>query len=107
MLEYIKSVIRSFFSAPTPIVFIEPIEEEEVAPKVKKKPTTKKPLKHKPRARRKVSAKAIYPYYDTPVGNGFMMKNQMNGTVYKKLKDEGIVYRQHRCKKGVLAFRVS
>jgi len=106
MLEYIKSVIRSFFSTPSTIVFIEPIEEE-VVEKVKKKPTTKKPLKHKPRARRKVSAKAIYPYYDTPVGNGFMMKNQMNGTVYKKLKDEGIVYRQHRCKKGVLAFRVS
>jgi hypothetical protein len=106
MFNYIKSFIKTFFGSPTPIVFIEPIEEE-VAEKPTKK-TVSKPTKHKPRARKKkVSTKAIYPYYDTPVGNGFMMKNQMNGTVYRKLKDEGIVYRQHRCKKGVLAFRVS
>ena len=105
MLEYIKSVIRSFFSTTTPIVFIH--TEEPIVEKKVKKPTTKKPGKHKPRARKKVSAKAIYPYYDTPIGNGFMMKNSMNGTVYRKLKDEGITYRQHRCKKGVLAFRVA
>ena len=105
MLKYIKSVIRSFFSTPSTIVFIEPIEGE-VVERGRRKPSTKK-VKHKPRARKKVSAKAIYPYYETPVGKGFMMKNQMNGTVYRKLKDEGIVYRQHRCKKGVLAFRVS
>jgi len=103
MLNYIKSVIKSFFSSSSTIVFVPIVEEDE--PKVKK--TLKKPGKHKPRARKKVSAKAIYPYYDTPIGNGFMMKNSMNGTVYRKLKDEGITYRQHRCKKGVLAFRVA
>jgi hypothetical protein len=105
MFNYIKSFIKTFFGSPTPIVFIEPIEGE-VVERVRRKPSTKK-VKHKPKARKKVSTKAIYPYYETPVGKGFMMKNQMNGTVYRKLKDEGIVYRQHRCKKGVLAFRVS
>jgi hypothetical protein len=107
MLEYIKSVIRSFFSTPSTIVFIEPIEEE-VVEKVKKKPTTKKPLKHKPRARKKgAGRKPIYPYRSTPIGAGFKMKNQMNGDIYRQLQEEGIFYSQHKVRGGVLAFRTA
>ena len=108
MLEYIKSVIRSFFSTTTPIVFIhteEPIVEEVVEePKVKK--AVKKPGKHKPRSRKKaVGRKPIYPYRTTPIGGGFKMKNQMNGDIYKALQKEGIFYSQHKVKGGILAYR--
>ena len=106
MLEYIKSVIRSFFSTPSTIVFIEPIEEEVVEPKVKK--AVKKPSKHKPRARKKgAGRKPIYPYRSTPVGAGFKMKNQMNGDIYRQLQEEGIFYSQHKVRGGVLAFRTA
>ena len=106
MLEYIKSVIRSFFSSPSTIVLIEPIVEEVVEePKVKK--AVKKPTKHKPRARKKktVGRKPIYPYRTTPIGGGFKMKNQMNGDIYKALQEEGIFYSQHKVKGGILAYR--
>ena len=105
MLEYIKSVIRSFFSSPSTIVLIEPIVEEVVEePKAKK--AVKKPGKHKPRARKKaVGRKPIYPYRTTPIGGGFKMKNQMNGDIYKALQEEGIFYSQHKVKGGILAYR--
>ena len=106
MLEYIKSVIRSFFSSPSTIVLIEPIVEEVVEePKVKK--AVKKPTKHKPRSRKKkaVGRKPIYPYRTTPIGGGFKMKNQMNGDIYKALQKEGIFYSQHKVKGGILAYR--
>jgi hypothetical protein len=107
MLEYIKSVIRSFFSSPSTIVLIEPIVEEEVVePKVKK--AVKKPSRHKPRARKKgAGRKPIYPYRSTPVGAGFKMKNQMNGDIYRQLQEEGIFYSQHKVRGGVLAFRTA
>ena len=108
MLEYIKSVIRSFFSTSTPISFIEQEEGDVVGCWEVKKPTKKKKtLKKKSKARKKTSSRALYPYRETAVGNGFLMKNTMNGSVYRALKDEGIIYRQHRCKSGVLAFRVA
>lgn len=106
MLDYIKSVIRSFFSSPSTIVLIEPIVEEVVEePKVKK--AVKKPTKHKPRARKKkaIGRKPIYPYRTTPIGGGFKMKNQMNGDIYKALQKEGIFYSQHKVKGGILAYR--
>lgn len=105
MLEYIKSVIRSFFSSPSTIVLIEPIVEEEVVEKVKK--AVKKPSRHKPRSRKKkaVGRKPIYPYRSTPIGAGFKMKNQMNGDIYKALQKEGIFYSQHKVRGGVLAYR--
>lgn len=103
MLEYIKSVIRSFFSTTTPIVFIH--TEEPIVEKKVKKPTTKKPTK-KAKARKKaVGRKPIYPYRTTPIGGGFKMKNQMNGDIYKALQKEGIFYSQHKVKGGILAYR--
>jgi hypothetical protein len=107
MLEYIKSVIRSFFSTPSTIVFIEPIEEEVVAPKVKK--AVKKPSRHKPRARaraRKNNGKATYPYWTTPIGAGFVMNSLMAGSIRKRMAKEGIYYSQHKISNGkYLAFR--
>jgi len=105
MLEYIKSVIRSFFSTTTPIVFIH--TEEPVVEKKVKQPTTKKPTK-KPKARKKgAGRKPIYPYRSTPVGAGFKMKNQMNGDIYRQLQEEGIFYSQHKVRGGVLAYRTA
>jgi hypothetical protein len=104
MLNYIKSVIRAFFSTPSTIVFIEPIEEVEKP--TKKKPSTKK-LKHKPRARaRKNNGKATYPYWTTPVGGGFVMNSLMAGSIRKRMAVEGIYYSQHKISNGkYLAFR--
>jgi hypothetical protein len=108
MLNYIKSVIRSFFSTPSTIVFIEPIVEGGVEePKVKKASKKSLKTKHKPRARKKkaIGRKPIYPYRTTPIGGGFKMKNQMNGDIYKALQKEGIYYSQHKVKGGILAYR--
>ena len=104
MLEYIKSVIRSFFSTPSTIVFIEPIEEE-VVERVKK--AVKKPSRHKPRARaRKNNGKATYPYWTTPIGAGFVMNSLMAGSIRKRMAKEGIYYSQHKISNGkYLAFR--
>jgi len=105
MLNYIKSVIRSFFSTSSTIVFIEPIEEEVEKP-TKKKPSTKKE-EHKPRARaRKNNGKATYPYWTTPVGAGFVMNSLMAGSIRKRMAVEGIYYSQHKISNGkYLAFR--
>jgi len=105
MLEYIKSVIRSFFSTTTPIVFIH--TEEPVVEKKVKRPSTKKPLKHKPRARaRKNNGKATYPYWTTPIGAGFVMNSLMAGSIRKRMAKEGIYYSQHKISNGkYLAFR--
>ena len=108
MLNYIKSVIRSFFSSPSTIVLIEPIVEEVVEePKVKKAVKKKASTKKKPKARSKAGRKPIYPYRDTPVGGGFRMKNQMNGDIYRALQEEGIYYSQHKVIDGVLAYRTA
>ena len=104
MLEYIKSVITSFFSTTTPIVFIEPIVEED-EPKVKKTLKKKASTKKKPKARSKAGRTTIYPYRSTPVGAGFKMKNQMNGDIYRQLQEEGIFYSQHKVRGGILAYR--
>jgi hypothetical protein len=108
MLNYIKSVIRSFFSTPSTIVFIEPIEEEVVEePKVKKASKKSLKTKHKPRARaRKNNGKATYPYWTTPVGAGFVMNSLMAGSIRKRMAVEGIYYSQHKISNGkYLAFR--
>jgi len=105
MLNYIKSVISSFFSSSSTIVFVPIVEEDE--PKVKKTLKKKASTKKKPKARSKAGRKPIYPYRDTPVGGGFRMKNQMNGDIYRTLQEEGIYYSQHKVIDGVLAYRTA
>ena len=107
MLEYIKSVIRSFFSSSSTIVFIEPIVEEVVEePKVKK--AVKKPTKHKPRGRKR-GRPAIHPWRTTKIGSSFILKGRFNcpGGQIDRLKKDGIYYSQAKTPKGLRMTRLT
>jgi hypothetical protein len=102
MIDYIKSFIKTFFSSPEPINFM----ESDVEPPKKKASKPKKGVKKKV-ARRMTNGKATYPYWTTPIGGSFRMRSLMAGSIYKRLQNEGITYSQRKIKNGYLAIRKS